>query len=128
MRNPNLFHVCNCFSFTFRSENKSLRSIMECITANGSCGIIFTDCDILPFSDVEVGVLLFNTYMRKAYDIYKLLDGKCMRSVEPVTVQSILIGLGIYEIPNDYICIPISTGIIFCDSNTNECVERGYML
>lgn len=97
---PNLFDI-GC-AFTFRVEHMSYYDIdMLCETVkekNVSAIVLYRSNEDLPFPEVEnynVSVFLFHCFNRKAFDIYRSLNGINMRIADGAIIQNMLISLGI---------------------------------
>ena len=104
MKKPSLYNIGSCFSFRFWVNNDFdyERFYQECIDKRIS--VFMFDDDIANSEERKsITVLLFGTFIRKAYDLYQDFHGSEMRVLDPVTIQALLMGIGVYECNKPFI-------------------------
>lgn len=97
MNKPCLYDIGFCFSFNvYVDDNKvKLDMIADSILSSKASAIMISDMFDLPFKMGNVSIFLYHTYSRKSYDLYHKFGGKDMRVMDPVTIQCLLMSLGV---------------------------------
>lgn len=94
MKKPSLYNVCNCYTFFLENTDLTCKDLSEMILNTKQSAFLISEDDDLPFTEKNITVILFNTFTRRAYDLYHDLRGEAIRTVDPVCVQSLLVGVG----------------------------------
>ena len=104
---------CFCFSFDIDIPNKGIEDLKKIFTDKKTSAILVTDIWEVPFCISSVTCFIYHTYSRRAYDLYKELNGKNIRAIDPVSVQALLTGIGVRSASRPRVdLIQLTSGVI----------------
>lgn len=92
---PSLYDIGSgwCFRCYINDSDFTFERLQDLILKDKRSAILISDMFGLPFMVGECTVILFHCFSRNAYDLYHKLNGKHLRVVDPVIIQSILLSV-----------------------------------
>ena len=85
------------FAFSFRCKfdiGQSIGTIEQKILQLNASAFMLCEEEDLPFYQGEIGLIVFGTTPKKAYQLYDDLNGRNIRSVDPEIISSLIYGTG----------------------------------